>query len=102
MAKTRLEFHEVLCELIGNRNVYFQPPSTVRMKYPCLVYSVNPPDIKKADDITYLKTKQYTVTAIDSDPDSDIWEKVLELPYSSFSRSYTADNLNHWVLSVYF
>lgn len=102
MAKTRLEFHEVLCSLIGNRNVYFQPPASVRMKYPCLVYSLSDVDNKKADDISYLTSKQYSVTAIDTDPDSDIWEKLIELPYSRLNRTYTADNLNHWVVTVYF
>lgn len=102
MARTRAEFHEVLCELIGNCNVYFQPPSTVQMKYPCLVYSLSTPDVKHADDIKYLTKTRYSVTAISKNPDSDLYQKLLELPYSSFDRPYVADNLNHWVISIYF
>ena len=102
MARTRAELHEVLCELIGNRNVYFQPPSTVQMKYPCLVYSLNDVDARHADDVKYLTMKRYSVVAISKNPDQDIYGKLLELPYTSFDRSYVADNLNHWVITLYY
>ena len=36
--KTRYELHEFLCEILGSRNVYFQPPESVKMKYPAIVY----------------------------------------------------------------
>ena len=29
----RLKLHEELCDILGSRNVYFQPPETVKMKY---------------------------------------------------------------------
>ena len=32
--KTRYELHEFLCEILGSRNVYFQPPESVKMKDP--------------------------------------------------------------------
>ena len=34
----RLELHEALCEVLGSRNVYFQPPDNVTMRYPCFVF----------------------------------------------------------------
>lgn len=102
MARSRTDFHEVLCELIGNRNVYFQPPSTVQMKYPCLVYSLNNVDVRNADDTKYLTKTRYSVTAISRNPDDDLYKRLLELPYSSFDRPYVADNLNHWVITIYY
>jgi hypothetical protein len=29
-------------------------------------------------------------------------DKMLELPLCSFNRHYTADNLNHWALELYY
>jgi len=42
------------------------------------------------------------VTVIDQDPDSEIPDKVAEMPMSLFNRFYTADNLNHDVYNVFF
>ena len=50
---------------------------------------------------SYLHTKRYQVTVIDKDPDSLIPERILSLPFCSFNRSFTSDNLNHWVFSLY-
>ena len=101
MAKSRLELHETLCDILGSRNVYFQPPSTLTMKYPCIVYSLSDMDNVNADNVLYLKHKRYSIIAISKDPDSELPDKVAELPYCDLNRFYTADNLNHWVFSMY-
>lgn len=102
MSRSRLELHEVLCDILGSRNVYFQPPESLKLKYPCIVYDLSDIPTEKANNGTYLKYKRYTVTVIDEDPDSEIPEKVLALPYCSFDRPYKSDNLNHSVLTLYF
>jgi hypothetical protein len=98
----RLEFHEILCSLLGSRNVYFQPPSTVRMQYPCIVYSRRFAETRYADNRPYAVRLCYSVMAIDADPDSGIPEKLGGLPLSQFDRHYTADNLNHDVYVIYY
>lgn len=103
----RLEFHDILQGVIGARsdkkpNVYFQPPSTVKMNYPCIVYGRNRIDLRYANNQLYRHMKSYTVTIIDPDPDSEIPEKVLKLPYCRFDRHFTADNLNHDVFNIYY
>ena len=100
--KTRIELRELLASQTGLQNLYFQSPETVKMKYPCIVYGFNGLDSKFADDEKYIKRKKYTITIIDKDPDSVYPDKLVELPYCSFDRSYTADNLNHWVYTIYF
>lgn len=102
MAKSRLELHEILCDLLGSRNVYFQPPPSVKMKYDAIVYSLNDINADYADDIKYKTMKQYSVIAISSNPDSELCDRILTLPYSSFDRFYASDNLNHWVITVHF
>jgi hypothetical protein len=98
----RLELHDILVRLLGSGNVYFQPPSTVKMHYPCIVYRRSQLVLRRANDALYRYTQVYTVTVIDPDPDSDVPIRVSNLPLCRFDRHYTADNLNHDVYSVYY
>lgn len=98
----RLELHELLCETLGSRQVYFQPPSSIRMKYPAIIYSRSRIGNEFANDSVYNQTYQYSITVIDEDPDSEIVERVSKLPMCSFDRHYTADNLNHDTFTIYY
>jgi hypothetical protein len=72
------------------------------MKYPAIVYAINGKDKRHADDRVYLSSNRYSVTVIDSNPDSDIVDKVSELPMCRFNTAYTKDNLNHTVYEIYY
>lgn len=104
----RLKLHKILCEILecpehGREcRVYFQPPASVKMKYPAIVYALNNIENTYADDGVYLFSKKYSVTLIDSDPDSSLINKVASLPTSRFNRHYTKDNLNHDVFEIFF
>ncbi len=102
MAKNREDLQAILEELLGSRNVYFQPPESLKLKYPCIVYERSDIRKVKADNIGYLKHKQYMVTVIDEDPDSELPDKMLELPYCSFDRHFVSDNLNHDVFDLFY
>lgn len=96
----RLELQALLLSMVPN--VYFQPPPTVLMKYPCIVYKRDYHNTEFADDKPYKHRKRYQVTVIDPNPDSDIPSKVAELPLCLFDRFFTADNLNHDVYKLFF
>ncbi len=98
----RIDLHKKLRKILGSDQIYFQPPRNVQLKFPCIIYDLNRYDIKYADDKKYLGTKGYTVTYVSPDPDDSTWEDILELPLSSFNRFFTADDLNHWVLELYY
>ena len=98
----RLQLQALLVNILGSKNVYFQPPPTVKMEYPCIVYTRSDVDAKRADNGLYLHKTRYQVTVIHRDPDNAIREEVLKLPMTSFDRFYTADNLNHDVFQTYF
>lgn len=100
--RKRLELQETLEEVLGSRNVYFQPPSNVKMKYPAIVYERSRMDARHANNDIYKLRVPYTVTVIDKRPDSDIPERMLELPYCSSDRRYTSDNLYHDVFTLYY
>ena len=52
---TRMDLQVLLETLLGSTNVYYQPPETLKMNYPAIIYSKSRIDTKKADDSTYLK-----------------------------------------------
>lgn len=102
MAKPRIELQALLEQVLGNRNVYFQPPESVKFDYPCIVYERSNMRIDSANNKEYRKYKRYTVTVIDEDPDSEIPDKLQDLNYCDFDRHFTLDNLNHDVFTLYF
>lgn len=98
----RLDLQTLLETLLGTRNVYFQPPETTKLGYPCIVYSRNSSKTTFADDRPYNHQMQYTIIVIDKNPDSEIPQKVAMLPMCIFERNYTSDNLNHDVYNLYY
>ena len=69
---SRIELQTILETIMGNRNVYFQPPANINMSYPA------------------------------PDPDSTYVNELLKLPYCEFDRQYVSDNLNHYTFTLYF
>lgn len=102
LQSNRLKLQTLLEETINSSRVYFQPPETVKLSYPCIVYSRNDLDIKFANDNPYKHKAKYNLIVIDRNPDSDIIEKIAMLPMCSFERHYTKDNLNHDVYNIYY
>ena len=98
----RNELHEKFCDLLGSRNVYFQPPESVRLVFPCIIYRLGSFDVKHADDIVYLGTRRYVVTLISKDPDCLFVDELVKWPLCSFNRFFTVDNLNHWTFELYY
>jgi hypothetical protein len=98
----RIDLHEQLVELLGSPNVYFQPPSSVMMNYPAIVYARDYAKTLFGDNRPYHGRTRYQITVIDKNPDSVILDRIAALPMCLFSRHYTADNLNHDTYNLYF
>lgn len=98
----RLDLHETLCNILGSRNVYFQPPESVKMQYPAIKYSLSNVKNNHANDKVYTQSHSYQIIVIDKSPDSIISEKISQLPYCKFDRSYASDGLNHYVYTLYY
>lgn len=82
-------------------NVYFQPPTGLSMEFPCIVYSRQKIDQKKADNIKYKTDVIYKVIVIDRDPDSEIVNAVSQLPNTTHTSYYTKNNFNYDVFTMY-
>ena len=120
----RLELHNILLGVFGSdspnsyflqsafpsftpasdRYVYFQPPSTVKMKYPCIVYSRSERNsrIQVANGKPYIYRRAYKVTHIDPNPDSAVIDALVNLPYCRYETHFNKDNLNHDVFTIFY
>ncbi len=97
----RLELHDKLLAICPN--VYFQPPSDITMKYPCIVYNMTNRMRLYGSDVIHYSKQEYRIMVIDRNPDSDIANQVEEkLQYCGIDQYYTVDNLNHTVLSLFY
>lgn len=97
----RLDLDNKFREILGNGNVYFNPPESVKMKYEAIRYSRKQIVNEFANNSVYKQDDCYEVIAIYRNPDSDLPRKISMLPKCSHDRQYVADNLIHDVFTIY-
>lgn len=98
----RTDLQTKLEAISGVSKVYFQPPESVKLIYPCIIYEYAPPDRLFANNLPYRDIQRYTVTVIDRNPDSSIPGELGKFPMSRLSRIFTNENLYHFVYDLYF
>lgn len=99
---TRIDLQNALEELLGSRNVYYQPPESLKMNYPAIIYARKTIDNSYANNSVYKQNYAYEITVIDKNPDSEIVNKISKLPTCRFDRHFKSDNLNHDVFTLYY
>ena len=99
--KHRLELEEMFREVLGNNNVYFAPPETVRLKYECIVYERVNNKTVFANNVPYKTDRRYVVTVISEDPDTVTPDKLATKEKCTLDRTFCTDNLYHFVFTVY-
>lgn len=97
---SRLKLQEELENLLGTRNVYFQPPPSLKMKFPCIVYERVRINTRFANNNPYHLHNVYQVTYIDNNPDSEMPKHLSELHMCVFERMYVSDNMYHNVFRI--
>ena len=103
MSKTRLDLHAELKTVSGLANLYFSPPETLKIVYPCIVYDLNNVDQKFANNSLYKDMNRYDITIISKDPDNDVASKIrTSFPLCRFDRRFISENLVHDVLVLYY
>lgn len=58
---SRLQLQGEFEEILGSTNVYYQPPASVKLKYPCIIYELDPTYIRRADNRLYISMNRYHV-----------------------------------------
>lgn len=104
MGRPRTELHALLVVVseLPEKQIYFQPPANVQMKYPCIVYERDRKSTQFADDNPWRIDTRYQLTVIDRNPDSPILDRIDRLQKCLFDRHFAVDNLNHDVYNIYF
>lgn len=98
---SRLELHAELLKFLPN--VYFQPPSTITMTYPCIVYNKTSRMRHFANDVIYMSQQEYQITVIEKNPDSTVAESIEKgLPHCGINQYFTVDNLYHTTLNLFY
>lgn len=89
----RLKIDNILRDLLGDGgHLYFQPPPNLKMSFPCIVYERVRINTVFADNDPYHLHDVYQVTYIDTDPDSEMPDKISRLHQCVFERFYINDN----------
>ena len=99
--KNRLDLQDKLEEILGSRNVYYQPPESLKLKYPAIVYNRSNIQNEFADNNIYSQNIAYSITVIDKNPDSKFVKAVSRLPTCRYDRHFVSDNLNHDVFTIF-
>lgn len=91
----------LLQQAVRHNRVYFQPPENLNIGYPAVVFHLSKIEIDHASDVPYKGAKEYSVVLITKDPEPDVINEILKIPYSSLDTTYISDGMNHFVFTVY-
>lgn len=92
--KTRAEIQELLEDVLGSNNVYFQPPTNTSIKYPCIVYEFKRFNIQPADNKPYVVSGRWEIHHMYKNPKHDLKEKfVFGVPFCRFDRRIVTDGV---------
>lgn len=98
----RADLQILLENILGSRNVYFDPPESARMNYPAIRYKRSKITHTFANNSAYRQNNRYEIILMYDDPDSELPEIISKLPMCAHDRAYIADNLHHDVFTLYF
>lgn len=91
----------MLKEVLENDNTYFKQPPSTGMAYPCIVYDRDDVSTQHAGNKPYRNAQRYQVTLISQNPDEPAYDRILEMQYCEFIRSFPTSNLHHDVFAIY-
>lgn len=95
------ELEKILSDIPGVKKVYLNPPKNTSMEYPCIRCELSKKPAKYADNKPYIRHEVYRLIVIDPKYNSKIPSYLDDMPTSSFVDAYKADNLNHWVYTIF-
>lgn len=102
MARTRADLDRILRTTLGTSNVYFDPPESFKLKYPCIIYSFEGNADMHADNKTYYRYKRYSMLYITQNADDQMADTLSDLSFCKLARSYTANNLYHYAFEIFY
>lgn len=95
----RVDLHNKLLSIC--QHVYYQPPESIKLSFPCIVYKLEDMPTIWANNLPYSLEHCYQAAVIDRSPDSSVREALMAFPKTKFIRAFSADNLHHYVFRIY-
>ena len=87
-----------MIDILGSDNVYYNPPESLKMNFPCIVYNNSYIESIHADNIKYLDYTTYKITVISKKPDHPAIRAILDVPMTKFSANYTKNGFYYTVI----
>lgn len=98
----RAKLRSILEPYGASKNVYFQPPESVKLDYPCIIYQFETINLTRANNNIYGRKRRYQLTLIDKNPDSPLPDRLLDiLPTASHDNHFVNDGMYHDVFTIY-
>lgn len=97
---SRIELHNTLVSILGSRNVYFQPPESLKLSYPAIIYSRTKIPTRHANNFPYYNQVTYEVILIDKNPENLAIQKLSKLQCCRYDNHYVSEGLNHDVFTI--
>ena len=99
----RLKLHDELKDILGSDKVFFQPPESIKLSYPCIVYQREPKNVRRADNKAYQIHDKYTVTVIQRTPEDDHVNNLLtHFQMIEHDQHFAVDNLYHDIFTLFY
>ena len=100
---SQLDLNRELRNLLPSKYVYYQPPETLKLSYPCIVYQRDFIYTQKADNRNYRLTNRYQLTVIDREEDNPVIYDILNhFQMSEYDRHFVSEGLHHDVITLYY
>ena len=98
----RHKLHEELLTL-GASKTLFQPPPSVQLTYPAIIYTRKSTYTTYADNYAYEAPTFYQVEVIDPNPDTPLVSALLnKFQMIKHVNNFKSSNLNHDVFDLYY
>ena len=97
---SRIKLHTELVEILGTTHAYYQPPESVKIEYPAIIYKKSDIINSHAGNSVYSQNNKYQIIVADKNPDSDIVKKVSKMDTCRFAKHYTSKNMNYYVFEI--
>jgi hypothetical protein len=101
MKERRLKAYDILSNVLGSDQVYYDPPESVKMKYPCFVYTLSKINKTEANNSSYLQHSRFDITFIRKQADSEVVDRLLHVKYCEHNRTFKSNDLYHDVFTLY-
>lgn len=99
--RTYRDLLHLLQKAVDHNRVYFQPPENLKIGYPAVVFHLSKIKVDHANDALYKGAREYSVTLITKEPEPEVLDEILKIPYTTLDTTYISDGMNHFVFTTY-